>query len=459
MKRVRDDPSVRCSVSLFSGGGIGDVGVQYGAGVPVIACSELDGDRATLLRSLFPDASVHEGDIRTTKHSIVHAVQTRLQGRRPFLLVMSPPCQGMSLNGIGRIGDAVERGLRAKNDPRNRLILPALEVVDALRPDVVIIENVKRMLTTTVLNERDHPENLLALLRRRLLDYRVEHRLLNAASYGVPQKRMRLFVVATRDKRDAKTPLHCPATLARASYVTLAAAFAELEPLDAVDKCASASDPLHCVPKWTAHQHFCMRHTPEGATAFDNTNCAACGKSSDLTSASCTSCGVLLPRPLNFRKVRVCVQCGTDSPCPNACTFPPPKKGRRAVARTRKVERVRLVRAFRTSYRRMHASKPVLTLTTNSGVISSDTKGHPTEHRVLSVREVLIASSLSSHPRFDAPWHTLVEKSMTRLDHGFIREVVGESIPPLLLYRLVSYLEATRKDANSCAVLKTDDVR
>ena len=55
--------------------------------------------------------------------------------RRPWLLIMSPPCQGMSSNGKGRIGVGVERGTRPEVDPRNRLLLPALDIVEALQPE------------------------------------------------------------------------------------------------------------------------------------------------------------------------------------------------------------------------------------------------------------------------------------------------------------------------------------
>ena len=42
----------------------------------------------------------------------------------------------------------------------------------------------------------------------------------------------------------------------------------------------------------------------------------------------------------------------------------------------------------------MQSDRVASTLTTNSGVISSDIKGHPTQNRVLSLREIMILSSL-----------------------------------------------------------------
>ena len=135
-----DDVVIGC-VSLFSGGGFGDIGVQYGAAVPVLAACELLPERAALLRRLFPRAAVVEGDIWNVKEGLVETVRERIGARRPWLMLMSPPCQGMSSNGAGRISNAIARGLRPDMDPRNRLILPAIEVVERLRPEWVVLEN------------------------------------------------------------------------------------------------------------------------------------------------------------------------------------------------------------------------------------------------------------------------------------------------------------------------------
>jgi site-specific DNA-cytosine methylase len=187
------------------------------------------------------------------------------------------------------------------------------------------------------------------------------------------------------------------------------------------------------VPVWSAHQHFCMRHTPEGATAFDNLKCPACEHQNPDTEAVCANCKARLPRPSLLVSVSSCPSCAAQSPggvCASCGSAAP----------TTTVTTTRLVRAFRTAYRRMRADEPVATLTTNSGKISSDVKGHPSQHRVLSVREVLIAASLTSFPGFDAPWHAVVERVYGALPHRLVRAVAGESIPPLQLFRLVEHL-------------------
>ena len=427
-RKMVDDRAVACSVSLFSGGGIGDLGVHFGSNIPVIACAELLPSRAALLRKFFPGADVYEGDIIVNKESIITGVRGRLAGRRPFLVVMSPPCQGMSSNGVGRIRSAVKKGTRSAVDERNRLVLPALDIVDALCPDVVILENVRRMNQTIILNEHGEPENAIALLHRRLTNYRVEIKIVDFADLGVPQRRIRLLGIATRDQRTVGVPLH-PEFVKE--QVSLAHATSHLAPLDAIENCKDLSDPFHVVPKWSEHQHFCMRHTPEGQTAFDNLMCVSCNSMNTKADVTCKSCQEVLPRPsLISRSCELCSE--TQREC--TCVHP------------HIIQKRRLIRAFRTAYCRMHTDRPASTLTTNSGVISSDVKGHPRQHRVLSLREILIVASVCSYPGFDAPWWATAEPVFTELGAKEIRDVLGESIPPLALCKVVMHLLAQRKD-------------
>ena len=189
----------------------------------------------------------------------------------------------------------------------------------------------------------------------------------------MPQHRERLITIGKRRAATTvvehppfhPTPSHGPN--AHRPHVTLRACTAHLPALDAIAHPTDDDDPLHCVPRWTLQQHEWMRATPEGGTAFDNLTCPMCNSTTeDRSSVQCSRCESWLPRPR--KRVR----------------GPP--------------ESYRPVRAFQTSYRRMVADRPASTLTTNSAVISSDAKGHPTQHRVLSVREVLTVASASPFP-------------------------------------------------------------
>jgi DNA (cytosine-5)-methyltransferase 1 len=82
----------------------------------------------------------------------------------------------------------------------------------------------------------------------------------------------------------------------------------------------------------------------------------------------------------------------------------------------------------------------------NSGVISSDMKGHPDQNRVLSLREILILSTLDH-----AQWNQKFSfegirygrmKESENFSIKLIREVIGESIPPLGMAQIVKHLIA-----------------
>ncbi len=427
-RRLGED--VACvSASLFSGGGIGDVGVEWGAGVPVAAACELVPSRAALIRRNFPHTEVFEGDVWKLAPAYVECLREKLGGLRPWLLTLSPPCQGMSSNGAGRISSAIRAGQRPKEDERNRLVLPGMDIVETVRPDWFIIENVRRMENTVIRNEQNEPENILSCLARRLhpSGYVLRSAILDFRDYGVPHHRERLITIGCRlphirettPVRDeifssCPTELHPDPTRGGPDlppHVTLRQAIGHLPKLDASDNLADPADPYHRVPRWNDNQYFWMRHTPEGATAFDNHACPACFAADHPPEVvTCRSCGGSLPKP-TVRGNGTC----------------------------------RLLRGFRTSYRRMRWDRPAGTLTMNSGVISSDLKGHPDQNRVLSLREILILSTVD-HPnwkrryRFDG---VPFGRSAPGLDFSprLVRQVIGESIPPLAMAALVEKLK------------------
>ena len=88
--------------------------------------------------------------------------------------------------------------------------------------------------------------------------------------------------------------------------------------------------------------------------------------------------------------------------------------------------------------------KPGGTLTMNSGVISSDLKGHPEQNRVLSIREILLLSTLQN-PKWEKTY-SFEGIKYGRMKEGdvfskkLVREVIGESIPPLAMLRIVERL-------------------
>lgn len=119
-----------------------------------------------------------------------------------------PPCQGFST-----------AGRRNEADPRNQLFRQYARVVDAIRPRAVVLENVPGMRIPHAADARGESESYYekakALLERiGGVDrgYHVDHRILNADQFGVPQRRPRLILIGIRN--DLGKFLHNPATRA-----------------------------------------------------------------------------------------------------------------------------------------------------------------------------------------------------------------------------------------------------
>lgn len=152
-------------VEMFSGAGL--FGSAFVAeGYELIWSVELDPMAAETHRANL-QSEVEVGDIRAISPDGDCDV-----------LIAGPPCQGFStLN-------------RRKNDPRNALSLEVVRWCDALNPSVVVVENVAAYTGSTE----------YASLRRRLRSrgFDVETFVLDAFDFGVPQRRMRCFVVAHR---------------------------------------------------------------------------------------------------------------------------------------------------------------------------------------------------------------------------------------------------------------------
>lgn len=99
-------------------------------------------------------------------------------------VIGGPPCQGFST--VGR---------REIDDPRNQLYLQYCRIVEQIQPDFFVLENVKGLITLSEGMFRDDIIN-----RFGALGYNVTYSVLNAADYGVPQNRERVFFVGIKNK-------------------------------------------------------------------------------------------------------------------------------------------------------------------------------------------------------------------------------------------------------------------
>ncbi|MDH4099797.1 MAG: DNA cytosine methyltransferase [Nitrospirota bacterium] len=197
------------SIELFTGAGGLALGLEA-AGWEHVALLERDADACATIRlnnhgrcSLVHDWRLLEGDVRAVRFS---ELTSNIE-----LVAGGPPCQPFSLGGKHR----------GSGDHRD-MFPEAVRAVRELTPRVFVFENVKGLLRqsfsrylgyvilqltypTLVCGETEMWQEHLARLERHHtsaketeLEYRVVFRLLNAADYGVPQYRHRVFIVGFR---------------------------------------------------------------------------------------------------------------------------------------------------------------------------------------------------------------------------------------------------------------------
>ncbi len=180
-------------VDLFAGAGGTSEGFVR-AGFRVLGAVEIDETAARTYRlnhTGVPDERVIVQDIRT----LARGALRRLVGRRTLdVLAGSPPCQGFS--SVGFRSKRTATGYRALADERNYLFEYMVAAALELWPRLFLIENVPGMQSVKR-EDLSFLEAAATMLRQRG-KYRTEIWRLNASAFGVPQDRIRCFLVASR---------------------------------------------------------------------------------------------------------------------------------------------------------------------------------------------------------------------------------------------------------------------
>lgn len=373
------------ALSLFANVGIAEVYLEE-IGIDVVVANEIDPKRTAFYSHIYPKTNMITGDI--TDSNIESKVVECAIKNNVELILATPPCQGMST-----------AGKMDKWDVRNTLICHAVEIIKKIKPKYVFLENVPQQLTTRIKYNGEIiqiPDYVKKELEEQYVfndDFVIE-----AADYGVPQFRERAIMLLVR--KDLKWKWKFPS---KTGIVTLEEALGDLPSVDPEiydvsydemirllpefekkKKKALEVSKWHYPPKHVYRQVVSMMHTPTGATAFDNIE-----------------------------------------------QFQPRKKNGE------------LVSGFRNTYKRQNWDKPGTTITMYNREISSQGNVHPgrligkdefgydvySDARVMTIYELMIMTSL---PRdWDIP------DGVT--DH-FIRCVIGEGIPPLLVKKIMEEL-------------------
>jgi len=197
-------------IDLFAGAGGLSLGFEQ-AGFDVVASVEIDPVHAAVHEFNFPKCvSICESVVALTGDEIRKRASI---GQQDVDVVFGgAPCQGFSL--IGK---------RALDDPRNSLVKHFVRLVVELQAKSFVFENVKGL---TLGAHRAFLDELIESFKQNKYDVQEPYKVLNAADYGVPQDRKRLFIVGVR--RGLRLPLY-PETL---PAVTVQDALSDLPNVD-----------------------------------------------------------------------------------------------------------------------------------------------------------------------------------------------------------------------------------
>ncbi len=193
-----DEKSLRV-VDLFAGCGGFSTGFMMTEHFNILAGNDIDMDCLAAFGYNHPSATCWPGSIADLDARELLDGLSLARGELE-VLIGGPPCQGFSRNRARR-----HQNGRFVDDPRNYLFVEFLRFVDAFLPHTVVIENVADMIVKE--GGRFKAEILDSLDG---LGYRhCQAAVLNAADYGVPQRRRRAFIVASRSSPVAlPSPTH-----------------------------------------------------------------------------------------------------------------------------------------------------------------------------------------------------------------------------------------------------------
>lgn len=174
-------------IDLFSGVGGLSLGFEW-AGFKTVASIDIWGDAIETYNHNRKNKCGIETDIASFNKDIKKYVKDiKVTG-----VIGGPPCQGFS---TARLSDASSK-IEGINESRNQLYLEFYKTVEMLDPDFFLIENVRGMVT---LDKGAFVKDIHSRFGK--IGYQIVHEVINAADYGVPQSRRRVFFIGLKSKK------------------------------------------------------------------------------------------------------------------------------------------------------------------------------------------------------------------------------------------------------------------
>lgn len=244
--KAEESASGVLALDLCAGCGGMSLGLES-AGFRILFANEINKDAVKTYQHNFSEVPMIPRDIRKLRPWYL---KKKFRVDSVDIIAAGLPCQGFSL-----------AGKRKPDDPRNRLYKEMLRFVRSFKPKIVVIENVRGMLS---LGKGIWKGKIVKEIKKELekLGYFVHMRILVSSDYGVPQRRERVFIIATT-KHIQEEELFPPKN---SEQVTVAEALSDLAFLEVGEKASAYnSRPL------SEYQHL-MRKNTDGLYNHESSN-------------------------------------------------------------------------------------------------------------------------------------------------------------------------------------------
>ena len=371
-------------VSLFANIGVAEAYLEK-IGLNVVLANEFLPRRMDLYSKIYPHTKTICGDF--SDPNIFQKIVEEALKLEVDIIMATPPCQGMST-----------AGQQKKDDHRNNLIVPTIKFIKQIFPKYVFIENVPQFLKTKI--KHNGKEVLIPDLINRELGqkYDIQINVVDTQHYSVPQTRERAIVLMTRKDVEKKLQLPDPDPI----KITMEDTIGHLPPVDPFIKDISEKELLEIFPnfhqrkqralkvsRWHNSPHhvkrqvIAMMHTPTGKSAFNNSK----------------------HKPVK--------------------------------------ENGEIIKGFPNTYKRQNWDRPAYTITMDNVKISSQNNVHP--GRLLGKNS--LGDEIYSDPRTLTLFELMQLMTLpndwavpTKTSEAFLRRVIGEGIPPLLVKKIFEVL-------------------
>ena len=183
-------------VDLFSGAGgltfgfyyklIGDEFIEN-ENCEIVFANEWDKCAAEAFRKNFPSINMINKDIKSLTEK---EIKENIADKEIDLIIGGPPCQSYSTIG------------RRKYDDKAKMYEEYYRLLSIIKPKMFLFENVKGMLSM----KNPHGGKVIEDIKKRFdsIEYEIDFKVLDAADYGVPQHRERVFIIGWRKDLDIK---------------------------------------------------------------------------------------------------------------------------------------------------------------------------------------------------------------------------------------------------------------